>query len=87
MKGICSKFESRRDGNAWITDSACTFSGSHAISHGVTTKLGEDTYRTEGTTTYDPPMRGVKTDVISVDGKWLGACKPGQTPGAQIRER
>ena len=87
MKSNCSQFDTRKEGNTWITDSACTFSGTHTVGHQVTTMNGEDAYHTDGTSTYDPPMHGKKSDVMTIDSKWLGACMPGQKPGVAERGR
>lgn len=81
MKSNCSRFDTRKEGNTWIVDSVCTFSGIHTASHQVTTMKGEDAYHTDGTSTRDAPKHGEKSDVLTVDSKWLGACKPGQKPG------
>ena len=70
MKENCSTYEVRRDAGKWISDSVCTFAGKKVVSHGVTTAVGDTAFHTEGTT-------------IS-DARWLGACKPGQTPGVPI---
>ena len=70
MKGNCSTYEVRRDGAKWISDSVCTFGGKKVVNHGVTTAIGDSAFHTEGTTI--------------ADAKWLGPCKPGQTPGVPI---
>ena len=87
MKSNCSKFDTRKVGDSWIIDSVCTLGGTHAVTHQVTTLTSEDAYHTDGTSTYDPPLQGKSNAVMSIDGKWLGACKPGQTPGVPMRQR
>ena len=70
MKANCSKYDVHHDGARWITDSVCTFGGKQVVGHGVTTAVGDNAFHTEGTTI--------------ADAKWIGPCKPGQTPGVPI---
>ena len=78
----CSKNEWRHAGNTWTGDSVCTVMGNQIIAHAVTTMSGEDAYHTEITS-----QSGNKSSVMTVDGKWLGACKPGQKPGVPMMGR
>ena len=88
MKKNCSKNEARKEGNGWVNDSVCTVAGAHVISHSVVTPTNGDTaFRTEITTTYDPPMMGKTSSAMTIDSKWLGACQPGQKPGVPMRGR
>ena len=73
MKANCSKYDMRIEGGRWIGDSECTFAGQHVTGHTVTATVGENAYRTEGTT--------------NVDAKWLGPCKLGQVPGVAMWQR
>jgi hypothetical protein len=34
-----------------------------------------------GRATFDPPLKGMKESSTIIDGKHVGACKPGQQPG------
>ena len=78
----CSKNEWRHAGNTWTGDSVCTVLGNKMIAHVVTTMRGEDAYHTENTSQF-----GNKSSVMTIDGKWIGACKPGQKPGVPMRSR
>ena len=82
LKKNCSKNEWRQDGNIWSGDSVCTVMGNQVIAHAVTTMRDENAYHTEITS-----QSGNKSSVMTVDGKWLGACKPGQKPGVPMRSR
>lgn len=70
MKANCSKYELHQEGGKWISDSTCTFSGQQVVTHAVITPIGDSAFHTEGT--------------LMADAKWLGPCKPGQTPGVPI---
>ena len=76
----CSKNEWRHEGNTWTGDSVCTVMGNKSIVHVVTTMSGENAYHTESTS-----QSGDKSSVMTIDGKWLGACKPGQIPGVPMK--
>ena len=76
----CSKNEWHHEGNTWTGDSVCTVMGNKIIAHAVTTMRGEDAYHTEITS-----QSGNKSSVMTVDGKWLGSCKPGQKPGVPMK--
>lgn len=80
MKKDCSRYDIRKEGDSWITDMECTSSGSHDVTHSVTTVHGDDTYHTEMSL-----ITGKTRTVMTMDHKWLGACKPGQKVGVPIR--
>ena len=80
LKNDCSRHVLRKEGDTWIADMECTYSGIHDVSHSVTTVHGDDTYHTELTST-----TGKTSTVMTIDHKWLGACKPGQKVGVPIR--
>ena len=73
MKEHCTKNEQSQQGDKFVNDSDCTFAGHHVVGHGVTTRIGDGAFHTEGT-------------IIS-DAKWLGPCKAGQKPGDVMRQR
>ena len=81
-KKNCSKNEWGHAGNTWTGDSVCSVMGNQITAHAVTTMSGEDAYHTEITS-----QSGNKSSAMTVDGKWLGACKPGQKPGVPMRGR
>lgn len=82
LKKDCSKHDLRKEGNTWIADMECTSSGIHDVSHSVTTILGDDASHTEITSSAG---HGSTSTVMTIDHKWLGACKPGQKAGVPIR--
>ena len=78
LKASCSKVDQRMEGGKLISDMDCAIAGKQVKSHGVTTFSGDNTYVTEGTSAQG---------ATRVEGKWLGPCMPGQTPGVPIRSR
>jgi hypothetical protein len=83
-KDMCSKSEIRHDGNRYITDAICKIGESKITSHSVMTMLGDNGYRTEVHSTYDPPFMGMKDSTTTVEGKYVGPCKDGLKPGDYV---
>src|SRR5262249_1850753 len=44
----------------------------------------DSAYRVETTSTYEPPMAGVKEGSAIIEARWLGPCKADQKPGDMI---
>ena len=70
IKSRCSKYESREMGGQWAVDAVCTARNITVTKHTVIS-LGGDSFREENT--------GPQGSMTS-EGKWLGACKPRQSP-------
>jgi hypothetical protein len=75
-KKNCSKNDTRQEGGKWVSDMVCKVGDRTMTTRSVTQFNGEDAYHTEMTVTYDPPEAGRTSTTTTVDGKWLGACKP-----------
>ena len=88
MKKICSKKETRKEGDKWTSDSVCNYypAGTHIIKHGVTTMNGDATH-TDLVTSFDPPSQDRKNSTTTSDSKWTGPCKAGQKPGDTVIEK
>lgn len=81
MRKQCSQANIRRDGNRITVDGVCRFEGSTATTHGVFTGDFNSAYKGELTTTYDPPMHGMKQSSMTLQARHLGPCQAGQKPG------
>ena len=81
LKNDCSKSDVHMQGSTWISESTCTFSGTHVVGHTETTYSGDNAFHTEVTSSSDSPKHGKTTSVMTVDSKYLGPCAPGQKPG------
>jgi hypothetical protein len=66
----CTDVQSRKVGATWVVDMTCTTGRVTLTKHTVTSLTG-DNFREENTA-----PQGTMTS----EGKWLSACKPGQTP-------
>lgn len=77
----CDKNTIRKEGDKIILESECKFEGCTAKSKAVFSGDFTRNYRGEIHTTYTPSLHGMKSSTQTLEGKWLGACKPGQKPG------
>ncbi len=81
QREMCSKSDFRRDGASWVGDSVCQMGDSKMISHSVMTLQGDAAYKTVVSTKYEPAFMGMKDSSTTVEGKYVGACRDGLTPG------
>lgn len=81
MAGMCSKTELKAVGSTFVGEAVCNFNGSTMKSKSVMTLKGDTSYRTEAHATFDPPFAGQSQSDTVIEGRHLGACKPGQQPG------
>jgi len=81
MQGMCSKFDTKYVGNTFTGEATCNLGGSTMRSKSVMTLTGDTAYRTEAHASFDPPMGGMSQSDTVIEGRLVGACKPGQQPG------
>jgi hypothetical protein len=87
LKNDCSKNDVHMQGNTWIAESTCTLSGMQVVAHSETVFSGDDAYHSQITSSYDSSKHDKTSSVMTVDGKYLGACAPGQKPGVPEAQR
>lgn len=82
----CSKLDIRQQGDRMTVESVCQAGGSTATSRGSFS--GDFTSHIAGqiTTTFSPPLNGMRQNVMQIDARWLGPCQPGQQPGDVIMQ-
>ena len=76
LKANCSKNQIARTGDTWTNDLVCKSGGSIMTTHTVTAMVGDAAYHTDLSTTFDPPVAGDASSTTTMDGKWIGPCKP-----------
>lgn len=81
MAGMCSKHDIRVKGATVTSDVVCDLGGTKMQSRAVMTLTGNAAYRTEAKATFDPPLMGTRESTTVIEGRNVGACKPGQKPG------
>ena len=84
MMGMCSRHDIKVAGSKLTADATCDLGGTKMQSRAVTTFSGNTAYRTEAHATFDPPMMGARETTTVIEGRHVGACKPGQKPGDMI---
>lgn len=80
-KSMCTRSETRRDGNRIYGSAECKIGESTMKSNSVTTFSGDNAYRTEVKAAYDPPFMGKTTSATVLEAKWTGPCPADMQPG------
>ena len=81
-KDICSKNDIRKTATGYITDSVCTVGGMSVTTHSETTGDFNSAYTVKVTShSQGGPANVPRDTTMTVEAKWLGACKADQKPG------
>ena len=80
-KEMCAQTVPSIEGNRMTVTATCKLGQTTLKSSAVTTFNGNTSYHMDSSATYDPPLGTMKDMKMSIDAKWVGACKPGQQPG------
>lgn len=81
MAKDCTKKEMKKSGDTYTMESDCNYGGSNIRSHGTFKGDFNSNYQGEFTSTYNPPMMGIKEGSTKISAKWLGNCEAGMKPG------
>lgn len=76
----CSKNETTQDGTGYHVKSVCSMAGSTITSTSNFSGDFVNSYHADISTSYEPPLIGMKESSISMDAKYMGACTT-QKPG------
>jgi hypothetical protein len=81
-KEVCSKQEIQKTATGYVTDSVCSVGGMTMTSHSDITGDFSSAYTIRSTSHSEPGLSGVPRDnTMTIEAKWLGACKADQKPG------
>jgi Protein of unknown function (DUF3617) len=80
-KEICSKNDIVKTTAGYTTDAVCTVSGMSITSHGDITGDFNSAYTVKMTSHSQGGPAGARDTVMTLEAKWLGACKPDQKAG------
>ena len=81
-KDICSKNDIQKTATGYTTDSVCTVGGMSITSHADITGDFNAGYTVKSTSHNEGGPANVPRDsTMTIEAKWLGACKPDQKPG------
>jgi hypothetical protein len=88
-QGMCSKQDVQKVGSTLVIDSVCQIGGMTTTSHGVVSGDFNSNYtvKVTSTRTGGPAIPGAPADGksnMTIEAKWISACKPDQKPGDMI---
>lgn len=83
-KGQCKVSNSRRTEDGFKITSVCKMQGSTVTTDTTLSGKFDSAYHGDIRISANPPLAGVKQSHVSLNAKWLGACKPGQKAGDLI---
>jgi hypothetical protein len=85
-KDMCSQNERLVEGNRMTVNATCKLGPTTMKTTSVMVLSGNTSYHTDAIATYDPPFMNMTEAKSTIDGKWVGPCKPGQKPGDIVTE-
>ena len=81
-KEMCSKQDIQKTATGYVSDSVCGIAGMSITSHSEITGDFNSAYTVKVTSHREGGPAGAARDtVMTLDAKWLGACKADQKPG------
>jgi hypothetical protein len=85
-KEMCSQNDRKIEGNRMTVSATCKLGPTTMTTHSVMLFSANTAYHTTATAHYDPPFMNMTDAQSTVDGKWVGPCKPDQQPGDIVTE-
>lgn len=81
-KESCAKNDIRKTATGYAADAVCTFGGVTSTTHSDITGDFNSAYTVKVTSqTKGGPAGAARDGVMTIEAKWLGACKADQKPG------
>ena len=82
-KQICAKQEIKKTATGYVSDSECNVAGVSTTSHAEITGDFNSAYTVKTTSHAQGGVAGAagRDSTMTLQAKWLGACKPDQKPG------
>ena len=81
-KDVCSRQDIQKTATGYVTDSVCSVGGTSVTSHANITGDFDSAYTVKSTTQSERAPAGLPRDsTMTIEAKWLGACKADQKPG------
>lgn len=81
-KDSCAKNEIRKTATGYTTDAVCSFGGMTSTTHSDITGDFNSAYTMKvASQTKGGPAGAARDGVMTIEAKWLGACKADQKPG------
>lgn len=81
-KEVCSRQDVQKTATGYVSDSVCSVAGISMTSHSDITGDFNSGYTVKTTSHSEGGPAGMPRDsTMTIEAKWLGACKPDQKPG------
>ena len=80
-KDVCSKNDIQKTATGYVTDSVCSIAGASITSHSEITGDFNSAYTVKTTSHSEGGPSGARDTTMTIEAKWLGACKSDQKPG------
>ena len=80
-KDACSKQDLQKTATGYVADSVCSVGGVSITSHSDITGDYNSAYTVKTTSHSEGAPSGARDTTMTIEAKWLGACKPDQKPG------
>ncbi|WP_439371122.1 DUF3617 domain-containing protein [Bradyrhizobium sp. PMVTL-01] len=82
-KQVCAKQEIKKTASGYVSDSECSVAGVSTISHAEITGDFNSAYTVKTSSHAQGGVAGAagRDTTMTLQAKWLGACKPDQKPG------
>jgi len=81
-KEVCSRHDIEKTATGYVADSVCSVAGVSMTSHSDITGDFNSAYTVKTTSHSERGPAGLPRDsTMTLEAKWLGACKPDQKPG------
>jgi hypothetical protein len=80
-KSDCKLVSSKKTANGWEADTVCKQEKTTITGHSVMSGDFQSAYQMDSTTSFDPPMQGMKEIKSTMKVRYLGACKADMKPG------
>ena len=80
-KEVCSKNDIQKTATGYVTDSVCSVAGMSMTSHSEITGDFNSAYSVKTTSHSEQGPAGARDTTMTIEAKWLGACKADQKPG------
>ena len=77
----CSKHDLQKTATGYVSDSVCASAGMTVTSHADITGDFNSAYTVKTTSHTERPPSPPRDSTMTIEAKWLGACKPDQKPG------
>ena len=77
----CTKHELQKTATGYVSDSVCSIAGTSITAHADITGDFNSAYTVKSTSRSERAPSPPRDSTMTIEAKWLGACKPDQKPG------